>query len=108
MTHAFALHTTADLQALVYEMHKDVYGTKGRHYLTATREECISWITCHYYQDATGCWCPVTPFDYDDFDLADREYYEDYTERLVADAIAEDRRTEAFFTICNHYQEGWA
>lgn len=36
------------LQDMLCDMHKDFYGTKGRHFFTQTKEQCLEWFHNHY------------------------------------------------------------
>ena len=36
------------LQDLCCEAHKDFYGTKGRHFFSKDKDECLAWFYDHY------------------------------------------------------------
>lgn len=37
-----------NLQSMCCDMHKDFYGSKGRHFFSKTKEECLEWFHNHY------------------------------------------------------------
>lgn len=39
------------LRELMYDLHKDIYGVKGRHLLSCTKAELVSWHLHHYRWD---------------------------------------------------------
>ncbi len=85
-----------DLYESVQEMHKDVYGTCGRHMFSYTVPELVNWWISHYdFNVAMQCWTPPTPFEYDEHTtLADIAYY-DSCER------EERERAEGFVTVAD-------
>lgn len=58
-----------DLYESVQEMHKDQYGTRGRHMSRYTVSELVNWWISHYdWDQQTQCWVSNTSFDNDDCD----------------------------------------